>query len=843
MPNVEAIKHVCIHGHFYQPPRENPWLDEVEREPSATPYHDWNERINTECYRSNMAARIVDSDNRILDMRNNYEHLSFNFGPTLLQWLERRAPGVYEAILAADRESCRRFDGHGNAFAQVYNHIIMPLASRRDKVTQVRWGIRDFEKRFGRRPEGMWLAETAVDGETLEVLAEEGIKFTVLSPFQAARWRFIDPEGPWQEAKGGRIPTGRAYRYKCRGSKHIDIFFYDQSLAHGIAFDRVLEHSSKLLARIDDVYSRRPVENNEPWLANCATDGESYGHHFKFGDMALAAALRDLLKTPGTRIINYAFFLASFPVQAEVEIIEKSAWSCSHGVGRWQKDCGCCIGMDSTWNQKWRRPLRAALNYLRDFLAIHYEKEMGRLSPDPWQARNEYVDVLLEPKWGKSGFVKRCTSRELTRAERFRFFQLLEMQRCAMAMFTSCGWFFDEISELEAVLILRYAARAIQLAEKTGADSPEPAFLKILEEAPSNVPEYKNGANVYLKRAKPEVVEKDRVAANYALLSFVEPSQPSPKFYSFYVSPQQQEDLGHNPVPCRYGRVLVRDERTLEEGEYLYALLHFGGLDFRCSVKPYEDSGAYEHILKALQQAIEEQNTVKIIRILDEEFGPSFFSLQEAFRDQRSSIAIEVTREPRKVYNDFQRHMYQDYRPLMGSLKRWGIQLPEDMRVVVRRVLSDEVSHVVKAIMEHERNRSFMESDGEDGDFFDRAHIGRLRSVLEEAQSWRVTLSVADPAEAIGKEMVAAMASLTRDFTQSEAYRLLRLVEISGILKIKPHMWELQTAFHKLVRKGVKDPQLALQLLHNDGLFINQMDDFLDCRFARWFSELPCIFC
>ncbi len=840
---TDKDRFVCIHGHFYQPPRENPWLDEVERELSAAPFHDWNERILQECYRSNMAARIVDSQNRILQMCNNFNFLSFNFGPTLLRWIERRAPAVYEAILNADRESCKRFGGHGNAFAQVYNHIIMPLASRRDKVTQVRWGVRDFEKRFGRRPEGIWLAETAVDRETLEILAEEGIRFTVLSPFQAARWRFIKPEeGQWRDASGGEIPTGRPYRFQCSGSRHVDLFFYDQSLAHGIAFERLLEHSGKVIERIDAVHAGRPAGEagiREPWLVHSATDGESYGHHFKFGDMALAAAFRELTRDPHTHIINYSAFLAQFPPVAEVEILENTAWSCAHGIGRWQDDCGCNVGAQPGWNQKWRRPLRDSLNRLRDLLAVHYEREMGRLAKDPWKVRDDYVNVIPDTGRIRTDFARVQTGRDLGAPELNRFYQLLEMQRCAMAMFTSCGWFFNEISELEAVLVLSYAARAIQLAEESGAPSPEPEFLQILQKAPCNVAEFANGADVYLKKVKPRVVSTDRVAVAYVLRSFVEPSAASPRLYFYHVSHRQQEDLGASPIPCRYGRIAVRDERTLDQKEFLYALLHFGGFDFRCSVKPFETSAEYDSILKALRQSVEEQNTVQIIRILDQSFGKSAFSLHDVFRDMRSSIALRMTQGPMKLFSDFQRHLYEDHRSLMRSLNRWGIELPDDMRVLVKRVLSHEVQLLVKEMVEHEQQPASRDSLGEEADFFHRAHMGRLRSLLMEAHTWKAAIISADTAEMLGIAMLDILEGLYESFAPQSAARILRLIEICRLLEIRPHLWEMQTQYYKLAGKGMKDREYASRLHNCEGLFVNQLDDFLHCRFAELLGKSP----
>ena len=364
---------LTIHGHFYQPPRENPWLESIEKQDSAAPFHDWNERICSECYNPNSVSKIVDSRNKILDVVNNYEYMSFNFGPTLLSWMEEHAPHAYDRVIKADIESVIEHNGHGNALAQVYNHIIMPLANRQDKESQVKWGIKDFFYRFGRQPEGMWLAETAVDDETLEVLVENGIKFTVLSPYQALRFKKIESDN-WQDVSWGNIDPARPYRYflKKGKGKYIDLFFYDGAISKSVAFDELLKDGNKFIRRLKEGVS----PNREyPQLINIATDGESYGHHTKFGDMALAYVVKVRAKDEGFEIVNYAEFLDRFGVKYEVDIKQASSWSCFHGVGRWSDDCGCSTGGHPGWNQKWRKPLREALNFLRDKLAEIYVKE------------------------------------------------------------------------------------------------------------------------------------------------------------------------------------------------------------------------------------------------------------------------------------------------------------------------------------------------------------------------------------------------------------------------------------------------------------------------------------
>ena len=486
-------KYICIHGHFYQPPRENPWLEAVELQDSAFPYHDWNERVMAECYAPNAHARLLDGDGRIERMANNYAKISFNFGPTLLSWMSEKAPDILDAIVAADKKSREQFSGHGSALAQCYNHIIMPLANRRDKFTQVAWGIRDFESRFGRKPEGMWLPETAADNESLDVLAEQGIKFTILSPHQARRVRPLDDsdENHWQDVGGAKIDPSMPYLVKLPSGRSIAVFFYDGPIAQAIAFEELLRNGETLANRLMDAFDDG---RDHPQLAHVATDGESYGHHFQYGDMALAYALNLIEKNDQVRLTVYAEFLEKYPPTHEVEIHQPSSWSCPHGVDRWKRDCGCNSGGHEGWNQQWREPLRNALDWLRDKFAPLYETKAKELLKEPWVARDDYITVILDrsPE-NMSKFFTRHATRDLNESEQITAMRLLEMQRHAMLMFTSCGWFFDEISGLETTQVIQYAARALQLAKELSSENFEPGFLEILEQAKSNISENQNG--------------------------------------------------------------------------------------------------------------------------------------------------------------------------------------------------------------------------------------------------------------------------------------------------------------------------------------------------------------
>jgi alpha-amylase/alpha-mannosidase (GH57 family) len=489
-------QYVCIHGHFYQPPRENPWTGRIDRQSSAFPYHDWNERILHECYRPNMEAELLDERRGVVKYFNNYEWIGFNFGPTLLWWLSVHAPEVYDCIIESDKKSVKRLGGHGNAIAQVYNHIILPLASARDKETQVVWGIKDFKKHFGRKPEGMWLAETAVDTETLCVMADYGIYFTILSPKQANSVRTFG-QSDWRDVSNGRIDPSKPYVCNLPNRKKMVIFFYDMSISGAVAFERILHDGELFLKRIKGGFNKRRTWNQ---VVTLATDGETYGHHYRYGEKALAYVLNKIRGIRRWELINHGAYLEMCPPDTEVSIIENSSWSCAHGVGRWCEDCGCSSGGKPRWHQRWRAPLREALNWLKDSLDDIFERATDKLLRDPWDARNHYCDIFVEPLLPERlhNFFDRHARKPLTAKELMVALQALEMQRFGLYMFTSCGWFFSDISGIETVQNLLYAARTIQLA---GAVAPqrilEPFFIEKLSKAQSNRRKFKNGGEIY----------------------------------------------------------------------------------------------------------------------------------------------------------------------------------------------------------------------------------------------------------------------------------------------------------------------------------------------------------
>ena len=484
-----VTRSVIVHGHFYQPPREDPWLDEVEVEPSAAPFHDWNERIERECYRAVTAARLLAPDGRIAAIVNTLDAMSFDFGPTLLEWLEHEAPETYAAVLAADAASRDRL-GFGNALASPYHHVILPLASRREKVTEVRWGIADFRRRFGRAPEGMWLPETAVDPETLDVLAAEGVAFTILAPRQVRH----APRG------------GRPGRYRTPGGRTIAVFVYDGAISHDVAFGPLVQDGRRWAERL---------LAGPPGTVVVATDGETYGHHHRFGEMAAAALFGDLTTRAGVRVENCATVLARTPPHEDVELVAPSSWSCEHGVERWRADCGCRSDPHRPLHQRWRAPLRAALDWLADELHALYEREAAPLLGEPWVARDGYGAVVgaAEPEIAR--FVAARLRPGGAAADAIRARELLELECDALRMFTSCGWFFDDIAGLEARQVLRYAAHAIDLA---GGERSrlETGFLEHLARIPTNDPRPVSGREVFEQAVRPRVQPSLRVAAGYA---------------------------------------------------------------------------------------------------------------------------------------------------------------------------------------------------------------------------------------------------------------------------------------------------------------------------------------
>jgi alpha-amylase/alpha-mannosidase (GH57 family) len=667
-------RYICIHGHFYQPPRENPWLEAIEIQDSAYPYHDWNERILAECYAPNTVSRILDGDGRIVNLPNNYAKISFNFGPTLLAWIEKQAPETYEAILAADRMSQNNYSGHGSALAQAYNHMIMPLANRRDKYTQVLWGIRDFEHRFGRSPEGMWLPETAVDLETMEIMAELGIHFTILSPHQVKQVRLLGQDS-WVDVSGGGIDPTMAYELNLPSGLRINVFFYDGPISRAVAFDRLLTRGEYLPQRLMNAFSE---ERSWPQLVHIATDGETYGHHQRHGDMALAYALSTIESENLARLTNYGEFLERHPPTFEARILEGTSWSCVHGVERWWKDCGCNSGGHPEWNQAWRTPLRDSLDWLRDTLVPLYEEHAGQFLKDPWDARNDYIQVILSrtPENVDQFLIKHGLN-TLSEEEKVTVLKLLGVQRCAMLMYTSCGWFFDELTGLETVQVIQYAGRAIRLAEDVCGVEIEGGFLERLEQAKSNLPEHRDGRDIYEQLIKPSMIDLVKVGAHYAVSSLFEDYAQRDKIYCYVVDQEEVQFSEVGIAKLAAGLVRVTSEVTREKTTLSFGALHFGEHNLSAGVQLYSQGEGYRLMLQEVMESFAVGDFTETIRRLDRHFGASTYSLRSLFKDEQRRVLNQVVESSLEETRFVYRQRYSHHVSLMRFLIDLGIQLPK----------------------------------------------------------------------------------------------------------------------------------------------------------------------
>lgn len=695
------IRYVCIHGHFYQPPRENPWLEAVETQDSAHPYHDWNERITAECYGPNASSRILGARDRITKIVNNYSAISFNFGPTLLSWLERHEPEVYALILDGDRVSRERYDGHGSAIAQAYNHMILPLANARDRHTQVRWGVRDFEHRFGRKPEGMWLPETAVDIESLEALVDEGIRFTILEPAQAARWRHAGEE-TWTDQAGTIDPTTP---YVCRlpSGRSIVIFFYDGPISRAVAFEQLLVRGETFAYRLLGAFSDR---RERPQLVNIATDGETYGHHHPMGDMALAYAIDYINDQKLARITNYAAFLAENQPVHEVEIVERTAWSCTHGVGRWERDCGCNTGAGPGWNQQWRQPLREALDWLRDQCIGIFESIGKQFLRDPWTARDAYIDVVLD----RSGEVVDSFLTTHALGSHVTALELLEMQRNAMLMYTSCGWFFNDISGIESVQVLQYAARAVQLAERVSGRTLEPGLLERLAPAHSNLPKYGDARQIYEREVDTTRLDLRRVAEHYAVLSLFDAFDAEADVYCYRVVRTDFETFRAGRAKMAIGSIVVTSRITREEAAFDFTVIHLGETELTGGVRVSTSPELYEEMKHDLSDALRMNGVSSAIRVLDEYFFEALLSIRALFRDEQRRILSLLCNATLSEAESAFRQLHERYDPLMRFHATLGVPLPTvlraaaefDINIQLRRLLSNGELHL-NEIEEHLR--------------------------------------------------------------------------------------------------------------------------------------------
>jgi alpha-amylase/alpha-mannosidase (GH57 family) len=773
---VAAPRAIVIHGHFYQPPRENPWLEAVEVQDSAAPFHDWNARVTAECYAPNTAARRVDETNRILDIVDNFQRISFDVGPTLFAWLEREAPAVARAIVEADRASAVAHGGHGNAIAQVYNHQIMPLATRADKVTQVRWGLADFRRRFGREAEGMWLPETAADDETLEVLAEAGVKFTILAPGQARRVRPLAGED-WQEV-GPAVDPSQPYLWRGPRGLSLALFFYDGPVSRAIAFEHLLERGERLAGRLKAAFA-----DGRDWrqLVHVATDGESYGHHFRFGEMALASALEQLAEDPTVALTNYGAFLAAHPPTWEAQIHQATSWSCGHGVERWRADCGCRVRGD--WHQRWRGPLREALDWLRDLVDPFYQARATVYLRDPWAARDAYVSVVLDRSPAQlEAFLREHQRVPLDADARLQVRRLLELQRNRQLMYTSCGWFFDEISGLEPVQVLRYAAMTLQYLRDLGDGHHEPELEKRLALAPSNVAAYGDGGEVYRRLVAPAVVEPRRVVAHYAITDLFADHPEETSVHAWRVTRLDQAREAYGGTVLRLGHVRLLSQVTGETWEAMYALLHFGGHDVTCALRAWEGRAAYDRMKSDLVRRFAHHSLADMVRGLDESFPGTSFSLPDLFLDERRRVLARVIAAGLDKHEETYRRIWAENHKLVLYLRQADVPIPDALAIVGRHVLEQEALAALARL--------------DDGG----ALPERVVELVREAEVVGIALDLAPAEPVLQRAVLAALDTMAAAPDAERVAAVRRLVEDARGLRLEFGLWQAQNRFFDIWR-------------------------------------------
>lgn len=765
-------KYLCVHGHFYQPPRENPWLNKVEIQDSAYPYHDWNHRINAECYARNSASRILNEEKKIVDIINNYAWMSFNIGPTLLAWMEHEAPDTYEAILQADKDSQEHFSGHGSALAQVYNHMIMPLANQQDKETQVIWGIEDFVSRFGRHPEGMWLGETAVNTETLEVLAAHDIKFTILSPYQAKRFRKIG-ETEWKDGTGAKINPRNAYLCNLPSGKSINLFFYDAPASQAVAFEGLLNNGEAFASRLLGQFEDKDV----PQLVHIATDGESYGHHHNLGEMALSYGLNFIEKDDTAELTIYGEYLEKFPPQYEAEILENTSWSCAHGVERWNSNCGCNTGGRPGWTQEWRGPLRQSFDWVREQVVVLYENEMKQWKVDPWHVRNRYIEVILDRSEDNvRRFLNEHFGDKLKDEDCAKLLKLLEMQYHAMLMYTSCGWFFDEVTGIESMQDIFYAARAVQLARDLSGADYEEEFVSLLEKVPSNLEEYGNAAAAYNKFVKPMIVDMIRVGAHFAVASLFEDFPEETILYSFSASLQARDYHEAGKQKLVVGHTKLKSHITWETIDISYAVIHLGEHNLFGGVRPYMGIEALGELREEITKAFRRSNIYEIFNLMDKYFGSHNYSFWHLFRDEQRKIMELVMDNTLKSAEGTVYQLYENNYPILQVLHEINMAVPKQLKLPMDLALNTKLINILSA--------------GE-------IDINELSKLIEAIEIISVDLDLVTLNYIVDERLGELMKELAKDPhdpTMLEyIVNLLKLIKKTGL---RPEYWQAQnTAF------------------------------------------------
>lgn len=769
------MKYICIHGHFYQPPRENAWLEQIETQPSAAPFHDWNARINFECYAPNRSARVLNQRGEIVKIENNYSKISYNFGPTLLSWLEEKDAVTYREIIEADKASVKDFDGHGNAMAQVYNHIIMPLASEEDKLTQVIWGIEDFKYRFGRMPEGMWLAETAIDTATVSILIQQGIKFVVLAPRQAQAYVGRNEEAIPVE---GEVDTTKSYFTETADGR-LEIFFYNGQISQAVAFEKLLNDGKLLAKRLVD-QARHQSDNS---LVSIATDGETYGHHHRYGEMALASCIQAIEEEPELKLVNYAWYAANFPSSHKIIIKENSSWSCYHGIERWRSDCGCSTGGHPGWNQAWRTPLREALDFVRDTINSGYRIKAGVVFKDFHKARNAYIVVLLNRNAKTiSDFIDKHVDKAYKKDEQ-DVLRMMEMQRNMLLMYTSCGWFFDEVTRIETNQILQYAARALRYAEDTLDLNLWSEFKSLLSRARSNDQEKVNARKNFEKEIITGELTLEKVGMHVATLAVFEEDLNNFELFNYRLEPKLYRRIVSNGRIFVYGIVEISSRITLKKVSFGFVTLYFGQHYLYGIIKTEVDEA---HLIKKTSdfiKTIEGLNFSMTRSRLIAEFEGHPFDFGQLFKDQR----IRIFRHIHKINAEALLESNKTYFESQSSLMDYGVQVGYRVPGLFLSSASVYLNKSIVAELRKGRRLSISKLEN----FYDQIIKWNIEIRNKERISWLVTEAVYE-----------LLTSGTNGLKERQLEKAEKLLLWSRLPDLDINLWKAQNQWFRIIKKG-----------------------------------------
>jgi alpha-amylase/alpha-mannosidase (GH57 family) len=791
--------YVILHGHFYQPPREDPWTGEIDRQPSAWPAHDWNERINKECYAANAASRVLDNAGRIDALYNNYRYLSFNFGPTLMSWLKEKDPYTFHQIIQADIDSRADQNGHGNAIAQVYNHPIMPLCSDRDIVTQIEWGLRSFKSDFGRDAEGIWLAETAVNDRVADFLVRYGIRFIILSPTQAHEVRPFHSDR-WHDVSHNNIDPSKPYLLKTP-SGSLNVFFYYGHIATKLSFEHLLRSVDGLrgeLLSLND--ANKPVH-----LVHTATDGETYGHHEPFGDMCFSRLLWENETRKDFHFTNYARFLEIQPPQDEVRIKEGNdnlgtAWSCSHGVDRWRRDCGCSTGAQQGWNQKWREGFRAALDIVRDRVYETAEREGSRYLHDVWAARNDFIEVVLagdslSRRAATDAFFAKHARNPLSEDDRTFVLRLMEAMRCELLMYTSCGWFFAEISGIETVQDMKYAGKIFELVGELLPSDTRDRFLDTLASARSNIPDFQNGKWIFENFVEKYVYTESHAISEYLLdlmltRSEIRTGERSLCYY-WGLRIDDSQSFEKDDWHITKFRLTLENGMLFDESRYV-AYVFRNGNSYRTFVKKFID----DSLMNYLDRIIEKDHPRTIVRDFQEWFSRSY-TLHDVKYDVKERILEHIFRvrmaalHRKRPGEDIR---IDEYLEIVSLYQELSVRIPEKDAVAIQELLNNYLLEEIEGIT----SREVLEYD----------FSGMVR-VIQTAKKANLRIDYDDFLPIIRNYVLQRMNTAVLDRNVPELRNLERIIDFSNIAGIDFEKYEIQNLLYDTLHRVSESPDHA----------------------------------